>query len=167
EALILTSVPSRASAQAAPSAPNPATQPAPAAPPRPKPADQPNPTLPAARSTDQALASLNRARTWYRQPRIVMRALDRSGVIAHPDEQTALRLVGRAFDVARAESALLTRDTATTSETTDRRAAEQKKLEATVRQEEKEVERLRARVRAEPEKRAALERQAAAAQNQL
>ena len=167
EALILTSVPSRASAQAAPAAPKPAMQPAPAAQPGPKPADQPNPSPPAARSTDQVVASLNRAMNWYRQARIVMRSVDGSGVFGHADEQTALRLVGRAFDVARAESALLTRDTATTSEATDRRAAEQKKLEATVRQEEKELERLRARARAEPEKRAALERQAAAAQNQL
>src|SRR5262249_56523125 len=101
-------------------------------------------------------ASLNRAMTWYRRARIVMRSVDGSGVFGHADEQTALRLVGRAFDVARAEAALLARDTVAASGATDRRAEEQKQLEATVRQEEQAVERLPARVRAEPAKRAAL-----------
>src|SRR5262249_57337674 len=76
-------------------------------------------------------------------------------------------LVGRALDVARAEAARPARDTGAASGATDRRAEEQKQLEATVRQEEQAVERLRARVRAEPAKRAALEREATAAQNQL
>src|SRR5262245_5345964 len=165
EALIVTSAPPRAGADAA--APKPAAQPAPVAQPGPKPADQPNPSAPAARSADEVLAALNRAMTWYRQARIVMRSVDGSGVFGHADEQTALRLVGRAFDVARAEAALLGRDTVVASGATDRRAEEQKKLEATVRQEEKDLERLRARVRAEPEKRSALEREATAAQNKL
>ena len=167
EALIVTSVPPRAGADEAPRAPKPATQPAPAAQPEPKPADQLKPNAPAARSADQVLDSLNRAMSWYRQARIVMRSVDGSGVFGHADEQTALRVVGRAFDVAHAEAALLARDTVATSGATDRRAEEQKKLEATVRQQEKDLERLRARVRAEPEKRSALERQAAGAQNQL
>jgi hypothetical protein len=168
-ALIVTSAPFRAGADEAPSAPKPAAQPQPkpAAPPEAKPADQPNPSAPVARSADQVLASLNRAMTWYRQARIVMRSVDGSGVFGHADEQTALRLVSRAVDVARAEAALLGRDGVTAAGATDRRAEEQKKLEATVRQEEQAVERLRARVRAEPEKRSALEREATAAQNKL
>src|SRR5262245_58383459 len=163
EALIVTSAPPRADAdeaRPAPTAaqPKPATQPAPtaqpppsaAAPQGPKPADQPNPNAPAARSAEQVLASLNRAMTWYREARIAMRSVDGSGVFGHADEQTALRVVGRAFDVARAEAALIASDTVVASGATDRRAEEQKKLEATVRQQEKDLERLRARVRAEP-----------------
>jgi hypothetical protein len=137
------------------------------APPAPKPVAPPNPTVAVARTPDQVMASLNRALTWYRQARIVMRSLDGSGVFGHADEQTAMRLLGRAFDVARAEAALLGRDSVVASATPDRRAEEQKKLEALVRQEEQEVERLRARVRAEPAKRPVLEREAAAAQNKL
>ena len=125
EALIVTSVPPRAGANEAPRAPKPATQPAPAAQPGPKPADQPKPNAPAARSADQVLDSLNRAMSWYREARIVMRSVDGSGVFGHADEQTALRVVGRAFDVARAEAALLARDTVATSGATDRRAEEQ------------------------------------------
>ena len=132
-----------------------------------KSAPEAKPNAPGARSPDQVLASLNRAMTWYRQARIVMRSVDGSGVFGHADEQTALRLVGRAFDVARAEAALLGRDKVVASGATGRRAEQQKTLEAAVRQGEKDVERLRARIRAEPEKRAALERQAAAVQNKL
>jgi len=120
-----------------------------------------------ARSADQLMASLNRAMTWYRQARIVMRSVEGSGVFGHADEQTALRLLGRAFDVAHAEAALLGRDTATASGAGGRRAEEQKKIEAAVRQDERDVERLRARLRDEPEKRSTLERQLAAAQNRL
>ena len=137
------------------------------APPAPKPAAQPNPTVPVARTPDQVMASLNRALTWYRQARIVMRSLDGSGVFGHADEQTAVRLLGRAFDVARAEAALLGRDSAAAPGAPDRRAEEQKKLEALVHEEEKEVERLRARIHAEPATRSALEREAVAAQNKL
>jgi len=120
-----------------------------------------------ARSADQVMASLNRAMTWYRQARIVMRAVEGSGVFGPADEQTALRLLGRAFDVAHAEAALLGRDSATASGAGGRRAEEQKKIEAAVRQDERDVERLRARLRDEPEKRSTLERQLAAAQNRL
>jgi len=135
--------------------------------PSPKRAEQPNPSAPPARSPDQVLASLNRAMTWYRQARIVMRSVEGSGVFGHADEQAALRLVGRAFDVARAEAALLRRESAAASDASDRRAEGQKKLEESVRRGERDVERLRARLRAEPAKRAALEREVAAAQNKL
>src|SRR5262247_1526526 len=141
-ALIVTSVPLRARADEAQTAPKPAAEPQakPTAQPETKPAGQPGPSVPAGRSPDQVIASLNRAMTWYRQARIVMRSVDGSGVFGHADEQTALHLVGRAFDVARAEAALLTRDSVA-SGATDRRAEEQKQLEATVRQEEQAVER--------------------------
>src|SRR5881628_2603307 len=135
--------------------------------PSPKRAEQPNPSAPPARSPDQVLASLNRAMTWYRQARIVMRSVEGSGVFGPADEQTALRLLGRAFDVAHAEAALLGRDSATASGAGGRRAEEQKKIEAAVRQDERDVERLQARLRDEPDKRSTLERQLAAAQNRL
>src|SRR6059036_1862187 len=121
--------------------------------PSPKRAEQPNPSAPPARSPDQVLASLNRAMTWYRQARIVMRSVEGSGVFGPADEQTALRLVGRAFDVARAEAALLGRDSALASASSGRRAEELKKLETTIRQDEQDVEKLRARLRAEPQRR--------------
>jgi hypothetical protein len=94
----------------------------------PKPAEQPNAgeasALPA-RTPDQVMASLNRAMTWYRQARIVMRSVEGSGVFGHADVQTALRLLARAFDVARAEAALLGRYNPTASSARGRRAEEQ------------------------------------------
>jgi len=137
------------------------------APPGTKPAAPANPGAPSGRTPDQVLASLNRAMTWYRQARIVMRSVDGSGVFGHADAQTALRLVGRAFDVAHAEAALLAKDSGLTSGAGGRRAEEQKKLEASIRKGEQDVERLRVRIRAEPERRSTLEREAAAAQNTL
>jgi len=115
---------------------------------------------------DQVMTSLNRAMTWYRQSRIAMRSVDTAGVFGRSDEQTAVRLLGRAFDAARAAAAVLDRDEAASS-STDGRTAARKKLEATIRQEEPEVERLRSRLRAEPEKRATLERALVAASNRL
>ena len=53
-------------------------------------------------SPEQVMASLNRALTWYRQSRIAMRSVDTAGVFGRSDEQTAVRLLGRAFDAARA-----------------------------------------------------------------
>jgi Mechanosensitive ion channel len=137
------------------------------APPATTPAAPVNPSVPAPRTPDQVLASLNRAMTWYRQARIVMRSVDGSGVFGHADEQTALRLVSRAFDVAHAEAALIARTSAAPAGTGGQRAEQQKKIEAAIHQGEQQVARLRARIRAEPEKRATLEREAVAAQNQL
>src|SRR5215831_6097826 len=149
--LLVTSVPLRARADEAQSALKPVAQspPKPAAALESKPADQPNPRVPTARSPDQVIASLNRAMTWYRQARIVMRSVDGSGVFGHADEQTALRLVGRAFDVAHAEAALIARTSAPPADTGGPRAEQQKKLETAIHQGEREVARLRARIRAE------------------
>jgi Mechanosensitive ion channel len=158
------------SADEKPPAPKPAQQSPKPAEQSPKPAEQPAEnaaSAPPARTPDQVMASLNRAMTWYRQARIVMRAVEGSGVFGPADEQTTLRLLGRAFAVARAETALLARDSSTATAARSRRAEEQKKVEAAVRQGEREVERLKARLRAEPEKRSALARQLAAAQNRL
>ena len=62
------------------------------------------------RSPEQVMASLNRATTWYRQARTVMRSTDTAAVFGYTDEQTAIRLLGRAFDAARAEAELLDRE---------------------------------------------------------
>jgi hypothetical protein len=129
-------------------------------------ADSSATSLAPGRPPEQIMASLNRALNWYRQARIVMHSVEGSGVFGQADQQTSMRLLGRAFDVARAEAALVRRDS-DKSGAGNRRAEEQKKLEATVRQEEREVERLRAQLREEPERRAALTRQMVAAQNRL
>jgi hypothetical protein len=60
-------------------------------------------------SSEQVMASLNRAMTWYRQSRIAMRSVDTAGVFGSGDEQTAVRLLGRAFEAARAAAAVLDR----------------------------------------------------------
>jgi hypothetical protein len=118
------------------------------------------------RTPEQVMASLNRAMTWYRQSRIAMRSVDTAGVFGRGDEQIAVRLLGRAFEAARAAAALLDRQESG-SPTTDRRAAARAKLQASIRQDEQEVERLRSRLKTEPDKRAALERAFVAANNRL
>jgi hypothetical protein len=120
------------------------------------------------RSPEQVVASLNRAMAWYRQARIVMRSIDGTGVFASTDEQTAVRLLGRAFDAARAQAALLGRETDAPASADGRRGERRAKLEATVRQDEREVASLRARLReAAPGQRPALERASVAANNRL
>jgi hypothetical protein len=130
------------------------------------------PNTPAPTSTtypqtpEQVMASLNRAMTWYRQSRIAMRSVDTAGVFGRGDEPTAVRLLGRAFDAARAAAAVLDRGESG-SPSTDRRAGARAKLQAAIRQDEQEVERLRSRLKAEPEKRSALERAFVSANNRL
>jgi Mechanosensitive ion channel len=120
------------------------------------------------RSPEQVLASLNRAMAWYRQARTVMRSIDGTGIFASTDEQTAVRLLGRAFDAARAQAALLDRETDAPASADGRRRERRKKLEVTIRQDEQEVANLRARLReAEPGQRPALERASVAANNRL
>jgi hypothetical protein len=130
----------------------------------------PSATTPAyPRSPDDVMAALNRAMAWYRQARIVMRSVEGTGIFGHGDEQTAVRLIGRAFDAAHAQAALLGRaDAASPSGRSKQRAEERAQLEATVRQEEQEVARLGARLRGATGKaRAELERLSVAATNRL
>jgi hypothetical protein len=118
-------------------------------------------------SPEQVMASLDRAMTWYRQSRVAMRSVDSAGVFGRGDEQTAVRLLGRAFEAARAAAAVLGRE-GRASPGGDRRAEARAKLAAAIRQDEQDVERLRGRLRAaEPERRAALERAFVAANNRL
>ena len=117
---------------------------------------------------DRVMASLNRALAWYRQARIVMRSIASMGVFARADEQTALRLLGRAFDAARAEAALMGREMSGAASPQGRRAEERAKLQASIRTGEEGLERLRARLRAAPPReRRGLEQGAAAAANTL
>src|SRR5512138_2039384 len=133
----------------------------------PKAPASPSTTYP--QSPEQVMSSLNRTVAWYRQSRIAMRSVDTAGVFGRSDEQTAVRLLGRAFDAARAAAALLDREEAGSSgsPSTDGRTAARAKLQAAIRQDEQEVERLRSRLQAEPERRAALERVLVAANNRL
>jgi hypothetical protein len=96
------------------------------------------------------MSSLNRALAWYRQARIVMRSIAGMGVFARADEQTALRLLGRAFDAARAEAALMGREKSSAPGPERRRAEERAKLEASIRNGETDVANLRARLRTAP-----------------
>jgi len=115
---------------------------------------------------DHVMASLNRALAWYRQARIAMRSIASMGVFARADEQTALRLLGRAFDAARAEAALMGREKSGAASPQGRRAEERAKLQASIRTGEERLERLRARLRAAPPReRRGLEQAAAAAGN--
>lgn len=90
--------------------------------------------------------------------------------VAHDEEQTAKRAVQRAFDTARARAAVLAQDdraggpqTPARGQRTDRRA----KLRAALEQDERDVARLRARIRtATAGTRPALEREWVAASNQ-
>ena len=117
---------------------------------------------------DRVMASLNRALAWYRQARIVMRSIASMGVFARADEQTALRLLGRAFDAARTEAALIGREKSGAASPQGRRAEERAKLQVRIRTGEEQLERLRARLRAAPSReRRELEQAAAAAANTL
>lgn len=114
------------------------------------------------------MASLNQALTWYRQARIVMHSLDSVGVFARADEQAVLRLLARAFDAARAQAALLDRETGSSPGKGGRLADEQAKLAAAIRSGEREVKRLKERLRAAPPgQRPTFERASAAASNRL
>src|SRR5512138_302348 len=85
------------SADETPPAPKPAEQSPKPAEQSPRPAEQPTAgaaRAPPVRTPEQVMASLNRVMTWYRQARIVMRAVEGRGVFGPADEQTALRLLG-------------------------------------------------------------------------
>ena len=112
---------------------------------------------------DRVMGSLNRALAWYRQARIVMRSIAGMGVFARADEQTALRLLGGAFDAARAEAALMGREKSGAAGPQGRRAEERATLQARIRAGEEQVERLRARLRAAPARERWRVEQAAAA----
>lgn len=70
-------------------------------------ADSNAPRAPAL-SADTVLASLNASIDWYRQARVTMRAVNRTGALfAAEDQETARQALQRAFAAARARAALL------------------------------------------------------------
>jgi hypothetical protein len=114
------------------------------------------------------MASLNRAAGWYRHARLVVRALDGTGIVSRADEQTALRLVQRAFDVARAQAAVLARDKAADSPAGGRHAKAQARRQAALTEAEGEVKRLERQLsRAPRARRPAVEGALAAAKNRV
>ena len=56
-------------------------------------------------TADRVIASLNQTLAWYREARVAMRAV--GTVFAREDEQTALAVLRRAFETARAQAAVL------------------------------------------------------------
>jgi hypothetical protein len=121
--------------------------------------------------TESVMASLERVVEWYQEVRIVMQSA--RGVLdtdlAHGEIQTAQRVVQRAFDTARARAAVLEQEDGTRSPGTpprNRRADRRAQLQTAVEQGERDIARLRARVRtASAATRQALEHELAAASN--
>jgi ABC-type glycerol-3-phosphate transport system permease component len=112
------------------------------------------------------MTPLSDALTWYRHARVVMRSVADAGggLFAREGEDLALRLLQRAFDVARAKAALVPDERPGTAE----QSSDVRELKATISREEEELARVRAELRRAPAaRRAALERQAAAAANRL
>ncbi len=122
---------------------------------------------------DRVIGSLSRTFGWYQQARNVIRSLDSVGgaLFVREAEPNAVRILQRAFDVARAQAALLSRDagaSATAGPEPKKPADERTRLEASIRRDEQERARLRTELQtAAPGQRSALERQLAAASNRL
>jgi hypothetical protein len=127
---------------------------------------------PEANAADDVLTVLRRTLAWYQQARLAMQAANEvaGGIIAREDDQAVIRALQRAFDVARARAALLAQSGTTTGAPTPQqaRAERRARLEAAVRNDERELPRLRERARrAPPARRAALEREIEVASRRL
>jgi Mechanosensitive ion channel len=119
-------------------------------------------------------AALDQTLAWYQRARVAMRAInDAAGpLFAREDEQAVLRVLERAFDAARAQAAILGRQLpaapAAAAPDQSRQADERGRLEAEIKKNEEESAQLRARLKRSPAAaRTALERELAAASNQL
>jgi hypothetical protein len=120
---------------------------------------------------ESVMASLQRVFEWYQEARIVTQStrgvLDAD--IVHGEEQTARRALQRAFDTANARAAVLAQEDRAGSPGTpprSRRADRRAQLQGAIEQSERDIVRLRARVRTAPAAtRQALERELAAASN--
>ena len=124
-------------------------------------------------SSDRVMGSLSRTFGWYQQVRNVMRSLDSGGSAPffREAEPNAVRILQRAFDVARAQAALLSHgSSAPASDGSEQRkpADERARLEAAIRRDEQERARLHAELQtAGPAQRAGVERRLTAANNRL
>jgi hypothetical protein len=115
---------------------------------------------------EAVMAPLNDALTWYRQARVVMRSVADAGggLFAREGEDLALRLLQRAFDVARTKAALVSDARPETAVQSD----DVRDLEAAIGHEEAELVRVRTELRRAPARRKPeLERAEAAAANRL
>jgi hypothetical protein len=117
---------------------------------------------------DRVIASLGQVLAWYRDARVAMRA--QGAAFTREDQQTALGVVRRAFDTARAEAALLRHESAlpaghqASGPVADRSA----EVRAAIESDQQELARLRARRRAvRGRRRQALDSEIAAASNRV
>jgi hypothetical protein len=122
-------------------------------------------------TADRVLASLNHALAWYQQARVAMQAVDEGSGFAdtREDRQTAVAIVQRAFDVAKAQAAAVaTEPSAAAGETAGEREDDPAALDARIKQEDGELARLTAAAKAaSAARRAEMQREAAAARNRL
>ena len=126
----------------------------------------------AAATAETVMAPLQRTLGWYQDARVAMQSI--KGVLGtdvdRDEEDTAHRVLQRAFDAARARAATLEEDLAGRPTATARqaRAERRARLTADIGRDELEVARLRVRLRTAPSAtRPALERELAAASNRL
>jgi hypothetical protein len=133
--------------------------------------DKPSPT--SALTPDTVMASLDRVFAWYRQTRVVVRSSDSivGGVFARDDEQTAREVLKRAFEVARAQAAVVARAPTSSpggGQPSGRAHEQEERLQAAVGQDEADVARLRDRLRVAPRRtRPTLEQELAVANDRL
>ena len=124
-------------------------------------------------TSEPVLAPLQRTLAWYQGARLAMQSIGNAldADFTRGEQQTAQRVLQRAFDTARARAALAERAGPTENadaQSRQSRAARAAQLKASVAREEQGITELRTRLRAAtPVERAAIERQLAVANNRL
>ena len=119
--------------------------------------------VPPPEPAQDVLGTLRRTLAWYERARVAIQTANElaAGIILREEEEPATRVLRRAFDVARAQAALVsrTRKPDGTGAPPDSRRDQIAKAEQDVRESERALERARAQARAaQPPRRAALER---------
>ena len=133
-------------------------------------ADEPKPAAPTA---DDVLDGVKQALEWAQQARATMHAVREASVSipVREEEQAVVRVLQRVFESARAQATLVVQAPTGSDEEkarTARRVERRAKLEAAIREGEREVERTKAQARSAPRaQREAREREASAAANRL
>ena len=124
-------------------------------------------------TADDVLDTLKRTLAWLQQTRVVAQAAKEAAVVlaVNEEEPAALRVVQRAFEVARAQAALLAQLDGAESNSmtpTARRAQRRARLEVAIREQERGLARLRERPGTAPRlRRAALAKEITAAEHRL
>ena len=121
---------------------------------------------------DRVIASLNQTLAWYREARVAMRAVGTVFAREREDEETALALLRRAFQTARAQATVLAAASgpAPAAQRTEAGplAGKRAEVNAAIQADQREVERLRQVLRTAPAaRRAAVQDDLAAATNRL